>query len=234
LCFFVPWKHVQRASFEAYRADGCHNFETEQVGCRLFAKSLLKDLKPLEILAIYGGRKMIFEQLFKRITPEDIPENVFTLFGRIFPVITVKTENSCNAMVASGGGMAVHFRKPATWLIFPSNRYTLDLIKKEQKYTLSFFPDSHREQFMLLGKKSGRNSNKMKEVELNLIETPLKNMAFEEARLIIECKLTQITIAYADDFYSEEAKAYLAEAYTDSGEIRQYVFGEIVCVWMRK
>lgn len=177
---------------------------------------------------------MDFEQLFKQILPEEIPDDVFTLFGKVYPIVTVRTSASCNAMVASGGGLAVHFRKPATWLIFPSNRYTLELIKKEQTYTLSFFSDTHREQFMLLGKKSGRNSNKMNEVQLTTIETPLGNMAFEEARLIIECKLTQIATANADDFYSEEAKAYLAEAYTEPGEIRQYVFGEITGTWVRK
>jgi len=177
---------------------------------------------------------MDFEQLFKHISPEEVSDDVFTLFGKVFPVVSVRTSESCNAMVASGGGMAVHFRKPSTWLIFPSNRYTLELIKKEQTYTLSFFPDSHREQFMLLGMKSGRNSNKMKEVELTVIETPLGNMAFVEAYLIIECKLTQITTANAEDFYSDEAKAYLAEAYTDPGEIRQYVFGEITGIWARK
>ena len=177
---------------------------------------------------------MGFKQIFKQIAPEEITDNVFTLFGKVFPVITVRTLDGCNAMVASGGGMAVHFRKPATWLLFPSNRYTLELIKKERAYTLSFFDDSHREQFMLLGKKSGRDSKKMTEVELTAIETPLGNMAFEEARLIMECKLTQITTANAEDFYSEEAKAYLAEAYTNPGEIRQYVFGEIIGIWEKK
>jgi len=177
---------------------------------------------------------MDYEQLFKKISPKEIPDDVFTLFGEIFPVVTVKAPEGCNAMVASGGGMAVHFRKPATWLIFPSKRYTLELIKKEQKYTLSFFSDDYKEQFMILGKKSGRDSNKMEEVELTKIETPLGNMAFEEARLIIECKLTQVTTASVDDFYSEESKAYLSEAYTDPGEIRQYVFGEITCVWVKK
>ncbi len=176
---------------------------------------------------------MDFEQLFKAISPEEIQGDVFTLFGKVFPIVTVRTTDNCNAMVASGGGLAVHFRKPATWLIFPSNRYTLELIKAEQTYTLSFFADEYKEQFMLLGQKSGRDSNKMQEVALTTIETPLGNMAFGEARLIIECKLTQVTNIPADDFYSEEAKAYLAEAYTDLGEVRQYVFGEITGVWER-
>lgn len=178
--------------------------------------------------------KMNFEQQFNQITAEEIPDDVFTLFGKIFPVVTVRTPESCNAMVASGGGMAVHFRKPSTWLLFPSNRYTLELIKKEQAYTLSFFPDSHREQFMFLGRKTGRGTDKMKEVKLTVMETPLGNMAFEEARLIIECKLTQITTANVEDFYSEESRAYLANAYSDPGEIRQYVFGEIIGIWAKK
>ena len=173
----------------------------------------------------------LFTQLFKKISPEEITDNVFTLVGKIYPVITVRTPENCNAMVASGGGMGVQFRKPTTWCIFPICRYTLELIKKEQAYTLSYFPDKYREQFMFLGTKSGRDSNKMKETRLTAIETPLGNMAFEEARLIIECKLLQISTIPADDFYSDEAKAYLAEAYTDPGEIRQYVFGEITSVW---
>ena len=86
---------------------------------------------------------------------------------------------------------------------------------------------------MLLGTKSGRDSDKMKEVKLTAIETLLGNIAFEEARLIIECNLLQISTITAEDFYTEEAKAYLAEAYKDPGEIRQYVFGEISRVWER-
>ena len=37
-----------------------------------------------------------------------------------------------------------------------------------------------------------------------------------------------------EDFYSDEAKAFLAEVYKDPGEIRKYVFGEITCVWVKK
>lgn len=177
---------------------------------------------------------MNFEEPFKQISPEEIPDDVFTLFGKVYPVVTVRTSEGCNAMVASGGGLAVHFRKPATWLIFPTKRYTLELIKKEKAYTLSFFPEELRDKYMPLGMKSGKDSDKMKEVALTSIETPHGNMAFAEARLIVECSLTQVSTIPAEDFYSEESKAYLAEAYTDPGEIRQYVFGEITGVWVKK
>jgi flavin reductase (DIM6/NTAB) family NADH-FMN oxidoreductase RutF len=175
-----------------------------------------------------------FEKLFKQIAPEEIKDNVFTLISRIYPVVTVRTPDGFNSMVASGGGMGMTTMKPVTWCMFPSNRYTLELIKNQRTYTLSYFPDEYREQFMLFGKKSGRNSNKMSETELTAMETPLGNMSFAEARLIIECRLTQITAANIEDFYSEESVAFLAKAYNDPGEIRQYVFGEITAVWVKK
>ena len=87
---------------------------------------------------------------------------------------------------------------------------------------------------MFLGSKSGRNSDKMKEVKLTSIETPSGNISFKEARLIIECALTQITAANLEDFYSRESKEYLSEAYKDPNELRKYVFGEITNVWIKQ
>ena len=180
-------------------------------------------------------KKMNFNQLFNQISPEDINDNVFTLVGKIFPVVTVGNEEDYNSMTASGGGLVLLFRKPATMLLFPSNRYTLELIQKKQTYTLSYFPDEYKKQVMFLGSKSGRDSEKMKEVELTGIQTPSGNMSFQEARLIIECKLIQITTpVFPDDFYSQEAIDYLSEPYKDIGEHRKYVFGEITHVWEKR
>ena len=135
-------------------------------------------------------------------------------------------------MTASGGGIGLLFKKPTTMLLFPSNRCTLELIEKEQKYTLSYFPDEYNPQVMFLGSKSGRDSKKMEEVELSSIQTPSRNMSFKEARLIIECELLQITTPnFPDDFYSPETIDYMSEPYNDPKEHRKYVFGEITKVW---
>ena len=171
--------------------------------------------------------------MFKQISPEEIRDDVFTLTGRIFPVVTAGKKDNYNSMTASGGGMGMIFMKPATWCIFPENRYTLEIIKKEQAYTLSYFPDEYREQVLFLGSKSGRDSDKMKEVKLTGIQTPSGNMSFKEARLIIECKLAQVTTPSPDDFYTQEARDYIDEAYQKAKVYRQYVFGEITHVWMK-
>ena len=178
--------------------------------------------------------RLNFRQLFKEISPEDISDDIFTLVGKIYPVITVVNENKYNSMTASGGGMGLLFKKPSTWCVFPTGRYTLELIQKEKAYTLSYFPDEYNEQVLFLGSKSGRDSAKMTEVKLVAIQTPSGNMSFMEARLIVECKLTQITTPKIDDFYSQEDKNYLQDVYKDPNEIRKYVFGEITHVWEKK
>ncbi|MGA9071422.1 MAG: flavin reductase [Terracidiphilus sp.] len=175
-----------------------------------------------------------FEQLFKQISPEEISDDVFTLVGKVFPVITAGKKDYFNSMTASGGGMGILFRKPTTWCILQTGRYTLELMQKEQTYTLSYFPDEYKKQVMFLGSKSGRDSEKMEEVELTSVQTPSGNMTFKEARLIIDCNLTQITAPDLNDFYSQEAREYVNEVYNDPKEFRKFVFGEITHVWVKK
>ena len=49
-------------------------------------------------------KEMNFYQLFKQISPEEISDNVFTLVGKDFTVITAGKEDHYNSMTASGGG----------------------------------------------------------------------------------------------------------------------------------
>ena len=109
----------------------------------------------------------------------------------------------------------------------------LELIQKVQTYTMSYFPDQYRKQMLFLGSKSGRDTEKMKEAELTIVQTLSGNMSFKEARLIIECTLTAITTPNPDDFATQEAKDYINEAYKEASDYRKFVFGEITHIWER-
>jgi flavin reductase (DIM6/NTAB) family NADH-FMN oxidoreductase RutF len=178
--------------------------------------------------------EMNFEQIFTQISPEGINDNVFTMAGKDYYVITAGKADHYNSMTASGGGMGVLFKKPTTWCVFQSNRYTLEMIQNEQTYTLSYFPEEYKKQMLFLGSKTGRGTEKMKEVELTSVQTPSGDISFKEAGLIMECKLTQITTPNPNDFCTPEAKDYLNEVYKDPNEIRKYVFGEITRIWVKK
>ena len=168
---------------------------------------------------------MKFDQLFKQISPEEICDNVFTLVGKDFFVITAGKEDHYNSMTASGGGLGLLFMKPTTWCILRADRYTLELIQKEQTYTMSYFPNDYKGQLLLLGSKSGRDSEKMKEVKLTSVQTPSGDTSFKEARLIIECKLTELTTPNPHDFYTQEAKDSINEACKGANHYRKYMFG---------
>ena len=188
----------------------------------------MKTTKPINI------EEMNFDQLFKQISPEEISDSVFTLVGKDFFAITAGKEDHYNSMTGSGGGMGMLFKKPTTWCVLRADRYTLELIQKEQSYTMSYFPNEHKERMLFLGSQSGRDSKKMKEVELTRVQTPSGDMSFKEARLILECKLTQITTPNPNDFCTQEAKDYINEAYKDATDYRKYVFGEITHIWVKK
>ena len=126
-------------------------------------------------------KEMNFDQLFKQISPEEISDNVFTLVGKDFTVITAGKEDHYNSMTATGGGLGIFFKKPTTWCVLRANRYTLEMIQKEQTYTMSYFPNEYKEQILFLGSKSGRDSEKMKKVELTSVQTPSGDMSFKEA-----------------------------------------------------
>ena len=83
--------------------------------------------------------EITFDQLFKQISQEEVSDNVFTLVGKIFPVITAGKQDRFNSMTASGGGLGILFKKPTTWCILRADRFTLEMIQKEQTYTMSYF-----------------------------------------------------------------------------------------------
>jgi flavin reductase (DIM6/NTAB) family NADH-FMN oxidoreductase RutF len=173
-----------------------------------------------------------FDELFKSISPEEITDNVFKLVGKDFTVITAGKIPEHNSMTASWGGLGILFGKPTTWCFLRASRYTLELIKKEQTYTMSYFPDEYKEQVLFFGSKTGKNTDKMKETTLTAIQTPSGNTTYKEARLIIECKLAEITTVSPEDFYTSDGKTFVEEAYEEVKEYHKMVFGEITNVWI--
>lgn len=175
-----------------------------------------------------------FNELFTEIKANEITEDVFKLVGEDFTVITSGNESDYNSMLAGWGGWGVLFNKPSTWCFLRANRYTLEYIKKEHTYTMAYFDEPYKDQIMIFGTQSGRDSDKMKESALHPIATPSGSMAFKEAKLIIECKLTEITTVSPEDFFTVEGKEFVSEAYREARDYHKIVFGEIVSVWQAK
>jgi len=175
-----------------------------------------------------------FEEIFTELPPKELNDNVFKLFSEDFTVITAGDSTYYNSMTAGWGGIGILNRVPAIYCVLRANRYTLELIKKDSTYTMSFFPDEHKDQVFFLGSKSGRNTQKMQETTLSAVQTPSGNMTYKEARLVFECRLAQITTVSPNDFYYKEHKELIEDGYAEANDYHKMVFGEITKIWVRK
>lgn len=173
-------------------------------------------------------------EIFKPISAQEISDNVFKAFGTDWACITAVKDSMPNSMTASFGGWGILFGKPVVWCFLRANRYTLELIRESKAFTVTYFDEQYKDQLLLFGSKSGRNSNKMKETRLTFLKTPDGNVSYKEARLVLECKLINITSVRPEDFHAEEAKQFILNGYNDAKDYHKFVFGEITHVWIRK
>ena len=123
----------------------------------------------------------------KKIDPKNLSQNVFSLIGDQWMLITAGTAEQCNTMTASWGGLGVIWGSPAATCYIRPQRYTLEFVEREDYYSLCFFGPDCRQALNLCGSKSGREIDKDAATGL----TPCFDEAapyYEQARLVFLCR----------------------------------------------
>lgn len=126
------------------------------------------------------------------------------------------------------------FNKPVTWCFLRANRYTLEKIKETGTYTMCYFPAEYKGDILKFGTVSGRNTEKMAQTRLTHMPTPDGAPAYEQAKIIIECKLIAAPTVSKDEFYTEEGKEFLQGGYDEAKDWHKLVFGEITNIYVKK
>ena len=125
--------------------------------------------------------------MFERIDPKSLDQNVFSLIGDQWMLLTAGTGEKCNTMTASWGGLGVLWGKPVATVYIRPQRYTLEFVEREEKFTLAFFGEAYRKALALCGSKSGRDIDKVKECGFT-VETADGAPYFAQADLVLVCK----------------------------------------------
>ena len=162
--------------------------------------------------------------MFGRIDPKELNQNVFSMIGEQWMLVTAGTAERCNTMTASWGGLGVLWGKNVAYSVIRPQRYTFELLEENDAYTLSFYPPECKKALALCGKVSGRDVDKFTDSGL----TPCFDQAapyYEQARLVFLCRKL-----YRQDM---EESAFLdkglLEKWYDNDLHRMFV-GEIVKV----
>ena len=126
--------------------------------------------------------------MFEQIDPKSLDQNVFSLIGDQWMLLTAGTGEKCNTMTASCGGLGVLWGKPVATVYIRPQRYTLEFVEREEKFTLAFFGEEYRKALALCGSKSGREVDKVKECGFTVAEGEGGAPYFEQAELVLVCR----------------------------------------------
>ena len=115
-------------------------------------------------------------------------EDVFKLIGSDWMLVCAGKKVRFNMMTASWGGIGWLWNKPVAFVFVRSERYTHGFVEAEERLSLSFFTEEWRDALKFCGSKSGRDFDKCKETGLSAVELESGAVAFDEARLVLDCR----------------------------------------------
>ena len=94
-----------------------------------------------------------------------------------------------NTMTVGWGSFGTMWSKPVAMVVVRPGRHTNRFMEEYPTFTLSAFKETHRKALQILGSKSGRDGDKIRESGLTPVAaSQVAAPAFAEADLIIECR----------------------------------------------
>ena len=126
--------------------------------------------------------------MWKKVDPKQLEQNVFSMIGDQWMLVTAGTAEQCNTMTASWGGLGVLWNKPVATAYIRPQRYTKQFMDKNEYFTLSFFGEEYRPQLALCGRTSGREVDKVKECGFTVMTGEGGAPYFDQAQLVLVCR----------------------------------------------
>jgi flavin reductase (DIM6/NTAB) family NADH-FMN oxidoreductase RutF len=126
--------------------------------------------------------------MFKEIRPEEITDNAIKLIGTDSMLITAGKAGDFNTMTAAWGGLGYIWKKPVAYILIRPQRFTYQFTERYDWFSLGFFGGEHQDILDFCGSCSGRDTDKVKETGLTVLEYEDKALYFEQSRLTLICR----------------------------------------------
>jgi flavin reductase (DIM6/NTAB) family NADH-FMN oxidoreductase RutF len=164
------------------------------------------------------------EKYFYKTNPEELQDNFFKAIGSDWLLITAGVPEKFNTMTASWGSIGVLWNKQVAICFIRPTRYTYGFADNNDFFTLSFFTEAERKILQFCGSKSGKDVDKIAITGLKSLVTANNAIAFEQARLCLECRKI-----YSDDVKPENFLIDNADSlYYPKKDYHRIFIGEIV------
>lgn len=167
---------------------------------------------------------------FEKVNVFSLNENFINNIGNEWMLITAGDEAKLNTMTASWGFTGVMWGKPTAIAAIRPQRYTMEFIESKEYYSLSFL-GNNKAPHAICGKKSGRDTDKIKEAGLTpVFDSETGTPYFKEARLVLICKKNYVQALSKDGFLNEQ----IPNEIYPGNDYHNMVYGEIVSAYIKK
>lgn len=161
--------------------------------------------------------------MFKSVDPKQLNQNFFSAIGDQWMLITAGTQEKCNTMTASWGGLGILWGGPVATCYIRPQRYTKEFVDREEYFTLAFFGEEYRKALSLCGSKSGREVDKVKECGFTVQAGAGGAPYFEQAELVLVCRKR-----FAQDMNPANIPGDIKEKWYPNQDYHTMYIGEIV------
>jgi flavin reductase (DIM6/NTAB) family NADH-FMN oxidoreductase RutF len=162
----------------------------------------------------------------KHVEIENLGKSVTTVF-KDWMLLTAGEfgTGKFNAMTIGWGFWGFAWGRPTAIVLVRHQRYTYEFMEKYGDFTVCSFARKYRRELSILGTKSGRDCDKMKEAGLTPVASKcVLSPSYEEADFVLECKKV-----HTHDLVGQEISAdYIRSLYNGPDELHKLYFGEIV------
>ncbi len=171
-----------------------------------------------------------WKNVFEKTDIYSLKENVFSLIGDDWFLLTAGDKNEFNTMTASWGTLGVFWHKPVAIGFVRPTRHTYNFTEESDFFSMSFLKQGNREILNFCGTKSGRDTDKIAETGLVPVEMENGTVGYEQSKLVFECKKI-----YYDDlkpvfFLPENAD----DKFYPNKDYHRMYFGEVLNVYQSK
>ena len=152
-------------------------------------------------------------------------ENFFKMIGQDYALLSAGSVDKFNTMTIGWATIGYIWGKNVLTCYVRPSRHTYLFTESNDYFTVAFFDESFKKTLNYLGAKSGRDEDKVKKCDLNVMEID-NSISFKEARLTIVCKKI-----YHQDLDPAQIPDEVKARYYPKGDFHRFYIGEVINIY---
>ena len=157
----------------------------------------------------------------------ELKTDIFSQFDKKWALLTAGTPDKFNTMTISWGGLGTIWGKPVATVYVRKSRYTHEFMDDNEYFTISFYPEEYKKTLGVLGSKSGRDMDKMKDSGLSVMKAG-DSVSFKEAEVTLVCRKM-----FKQELSVANMPEDVAKAMYEGQAPHDMYIGEVVNAWRK-